>query len=87
MVKETRHIFDLSDIESIRLQCTHCKREVIQSIGSAEVPKVCPMCQEEWECNLPGDARGHRYHLLRYMKEILKDKSPPMTIRFEIDGE
>ena len=87
MVKETRQVFDLSDIKAIRFQCGHCKREVVQPLDTAEVTKKCPICKEEWEANLPGEARGPNYALIRYMKELVRIDSPKMTVRFEIEGD
>ena len=87
MVKETRHIFDLSDIKAVRLQCKNCGREAVQSIKATEVPKICPFCREEWEVDLPQGSRSMNFLLIYYMKELLKSETERMVIRFEIDGE
>ena len=87
MVKETRVIFDLSDIKAVRLQCSHCGREAVQSVESTEVPKRCPFCNEDWDLDLPNGHRGSSYSLIRNIQTLLKKDTPLMTIRFEIDGE
>ena len=87
MVKETLHIFELGDLKAIRLQCTNCKREAVQSVNTTEVPKQCPFCKSEWEIDLPQGARGLNYQLVRTMRELLKEQNPAMNVRFEIDGK
>ena len=88
MVKETRHIFDLSDIKAIRLQCPCCHREAVQSVEDTDVSTRCPFCNADWESNdLPNNQRGLAYHLVRNLKSLLCQQSTPVVIRFEIDGE
>ena len=87
MVKQTRHIFDLSDVKALRLRCGHCGREAVQSIETTEVPKTCPFCNDEWEVDLPQGGRGWNYALVMDMRRVLKECTQKMTIRFEIDGE
>ena len=86
MVKQTRHIFDLTDIESVHLQCGHCGREAVQSIESTGVPKTCPFCFEDWEVDLLQGNRGPNYSLVLTMQGLLKQDTSLMTIRFEIDA-
>ena len=86
MVKETRHIFDLTDIKAVRLQCNSCKKEFVQSLVDNTIPDYCPSpkCDRRWE----NAQKTDNYHLLRAARAILFDPtSLPMTIRFEIDGE
>ena len=87
MVKQTRHIFDLSDIRALRLQCAHCGREAVQPIKATEVPKQCPLCREDWEDDYPNGNRGDNWRMVAAMRRLLKADSPRMTIRFEIDAE
>ena len=87
MVKETRHIFELSDIKAIRLKCSHCKREAVQSFEDTEVPKRCPFCHEDWEIEGPSGQRGMTYHAIRDLKNLLIQEGNLVTIRFEIEGE
>ena len=87
MVKETRHIFDLSDVKALRLRCECCGREAVQSIQKTEVKKRCPFCNQDWENEMPGATRGTNYNLVRNIQILLKTDTPRMTVRFEIDGE
>ena len=86
MVKQTRVIFDLTDLQALRLQCGACRREVVQAIGATEIPKRCPLCGEDWEVDNPNGYRGPNYQLVRAMQMILATDTPRLTIRFEIDG-
>ena len=72
MVKQTRHIFDLTDVKAIRLRCGHCEKEAVQSIQTAEVPKRCPFCCEEWESDVPNATRSYNFFLVLNMQELLK---------------
>ena len=87
MVKQTRHIFDLSDIKAVRLQCGHCRKEAVQPLKATEVGKECPFCGQDWEVSAPQGARGDNWLMIRCMRQLLKEDSPLMTARFEIDGE
>ena len=86
MVKETRQIFDLSDIKAVRLQRAHCKREAVQSAQTTEVPKRCPFCGQDWELNLPQGHRGLNYASIRDIQALLREDTPLMIVRFEIEG-
>ena len=87
MVKETRHIFDLSDIKAIRLQCSHCKGEVVQAVLEYKLPADCPLCGEDWDIPRPDGSMGPNRLLARAIQDVVRSQSLPMTIRFEIDGE
>ena len=87
VVKETRHIFNLGDIKAIRLKCTNCNGEAVQSVKITEVPKQCPFCNKDWEIDYPNGNRGDNWLLVRSMQGLLKADTPRMTIRFEIDGK
>ena len=88
MVKETRHIFDLSDIKAIRLSCPSCEREAVQSVEKTDVPKHCPFCHADWEPgNLPRGQRGLTYSMICNLKDLVKQQSILVGVRFEIDGE
>ena len=88
MVKQTRHIFDISDIKAVRFQCGRCKKEAVQPLEAAEVERECPFCHEEWEVTIPGAARGDSWSMVYSMRQLLRRvDSLRMTVRFEIDGE
>ena len=87
MVKETRHIFDLSDIKAVRYQCRYCKGEVVQELLKYKVPDKCPLCGEIWEerrGNVPMEPNSL---LARAIQDVLRAECLPMTVRFEIEGE
>ena len=88
MVKQTRHIFDLSDVKAIRFQCANpnCKSEVVQSILKYKMPSDCPLCGAGWEDSV-GDAMGPNSLLTRAIQDILRSSNLPMTVRFEINGD
>ena len=84
MVKQTRLIFDLSDVAQVVLRCKvkNCTGEVANSLADFEVPHHCPQCKEEWEA-----PKGTTWALLRQMNVMLEGAELPMTIRFAIDGD
>ncbi|MDE3268224.1 MAG: hypothetical protein OYI31_07250 [Chloroflexota bacterium] len=87
VVKMTRHVFQLADIQALRLHCTHCGGEFVHPIKAMEVPKQCPSCHTAWEDDFPNGNRGDNWLMVRAMKGLLKEDSPRMTIRFEIDAD
>ncbi len=87
MVKQTRIIFDLSDIKAVRLQCGHCKAEVADEVLNYRLPKQCPLCGEDWDSQLANDPMGPNQLLIRAIKDVLQSDRLPMMVRFEIDGE
>ena len=88
MVKETRHIFDLSDIAAVRFRCNHCKSEFVQSLKDSVIPETCPnpTCSQRWEAAESSKKSSH-HRLIDSAKNVLTYGGPPMTIRFEINGE
>ena len=52
MVKETRIVFELKDIISVRVQCGSCNNEVVLKLNAdacqPNIPLVCPHCQRSW---------------------------------------
>ena len=85
MAKETRHLFDLSDIVAIRLHCNHCGRDAVQSLKATDVPKKCPLCGKEWEVDPTPNVRGDNWQLIHAMQGLVKaaTENPGMTVRFE----
>ena len=88
MVKQTRHIFDLSDVKAIRFQCANpnCKGEVVQSMLKYKMPDDCPLCGAGWTDNADG-AMGPNRLLARSIQDVLRSDNLPMTVRFEINGD
>lgn len=91
MVKQTRHIFDLSDILALRMQCHRCGQETVQTVEAAKVLTACPLCHDEWETVPSSGIRSDNWQLVQAIRGILREAAnnppAPMTIRFEIDGE
>ena len=86
MVKETRQIFDLSDVKAIRLRCEYCKAEVVQEILAYKIPGDCPLCGHRWETPRPDGSMGPNRLLVRAIQDILRTEYLPVTVRFEIEG-
>ena len=84
MVKETRHIFDLTDIKAVRLQCNKCQVELVQRLEKSQISLECPTCETRW---LPQSGTSDISNLIHYAKRIVQYGNEPLTIRFEIDGE
>ena len=89
MAKQTRYLFDLSDIRAIRLHCNSCEGEAVQSVEGTKFPGTCPLCLEDWEINSPNGVGRDNWQLVRTMKVLVNAvaQNPKMTIRFEIDGD
>ena len=85
MVKETLNIIELSDIRAIRLRCENCKRELVQFLDTAKVPRQCPVCCHIWDHEQPN--RGLEFGLIHIMQSLHKRKDSDVTVRFEINGE
>lgn len=83
MVKETRHIFDVSDIKAIRLQCGHCGGEVMYPPDKITVPKMCPLCNDDWvQGGLLGD-HGPARRLIEALRTLLAQDAPLVRVRIE----
>ena len=37
LVRQTRHIFDLSDVRAIRFECDTCGTELVQSLDKVDI--------------------------------------------------
>ena len=87
VVKQTQHIFDLTDVLAIRLQCGHCKAEVVNPQSGYRMPGECPLCGEPWDTDLPDGSMGPNRLLTRAIQDVLRHENLPVTVRFEIDGD
>ena len=47
---ETRIVFELRDILTMRIVCQKCEREVVQNVDKSitDLPHQCPWCHWEW---------------------------------------
>ena len=86
MVKETRIVFGIEDLLTVRFQCHKCKGEVAQDISAPEsMPNQCPLCGHPWQTNEGLPTRTHR--LLTLLREALIDNSlAPVHLRLDLDG-
>ena len=52
MDKESRIVFGIEDLVTVRFQCHKCKGEVAQDISAPEsMPNQCPLCGHSWQTN------------------------------------
>ena len=94
MVKETRIVFEPTDILQQRIVCSACRGEIVRPRTKTEfkLPTDCPNCGTEWS-----DPHGQKDPVIEATKSLLSalhylqtapiGKAPPFTARFEIDGE
>ena len=92
MDKETRIVFGIEDLVTVRFQCHKCKGEVAQDISAPEsMPNQCPLCGHSWQTNEGLPTRSHR--LLALLREVLKEQDEltqhgyiPVHVRLDLDG-
>ena len=85
MVKETRIVFGIEDLVTVRFQCHKCKGEVAQDIRAPEsMPNQCPLCGHSWQTNEGLPTRSHR--LLALLREALVQQVNPVHLRLDLDG-
>jgi len=87
MVKETRIVFDLSDITAFKVRCSasSCGSEITASLENLSGLTACPVCREGWE-----DSRTQVSAVretLRALRNLQRDPNPSRQIVFEIDGD
>ena len=87
MVKQTRHIFKVGDIDAVRIQCssTGCRSEWIVPLGNVNIPLECPSCESRWT---PKSNRSTKAEaVLKALAAIVDYPDDHIELRFEIDGE
>ena len=87
MVKETRQVFDLSDIKAVRLQCNSCKGELVIELDKAKIPVNCPHpgCEQRWTAQ--NSTSSESAGVIESLRRLLRFPDDKMTLRFEIEGE
>ena len=86
MVKETRIIFGIKDLVTVRFQCGKCKGEVAQKLNASEsMPDRCPLCGHSWQTSEGFKTTTHR--LLELLREALVQQTNPVHIRLDLNGE
>lgn len=84
MVKETRIVFEIKDIQAFKVRCKKCSNEISLSIESdCGIPDECPMCKKsQW---LVGSGAGRLLNVLRYI--LSEDPNVGSSVHLEIAGE
>src|SRR5258708_38493731 len=87
MTLETRHIIDLSDLESLSLQCVNCQTRVTWAIqGRGKLLLDCPGCQQPI-CPDPSDIRAAVLALLQGVqraRHALSQPGCPVTLQVNL---
>ena len=84
MVKETRIVFNLSDIKRVKFSCASCNGHVGMEETWDFLPHACPWCNRSWDNN---EATQHANALLKLLTFNPKVENPSVVISLEIDGE
>ena len=87
MVTEVRQVFDLSDIKALRVQCSHCKGEVLYDPTRTKIPKDCPLCHMDWVEDGISGAFGAEHNFAQALRVLLKQDSPYVRVRIETGCE
>ena len=94
LVKQTRILFEPTDIIQVRIVCTKCKGDIGHPLHrrSFQLPDKCPHCHEEWKDErFPMDRMAAETLKLleaaNYLSKATEADSSPFMVRFEIDGE
>ena len=85
MTKETRIIFDMSDLTAVRTECESCRSEVIYKINPTQrsLPEECPWCGSNWR---EDQTRTQRMFLEMFLS-LRTQSSRVVRLRLELDGD
>lgn len=86
MTKETRIVFGLEDLVSVRFQCAKCQGEIVQRLNGCHwyLPGFCPMCQVSLDKEMVD--RDGMDELVLLVRRLSKGADPKIKLRFELDG-
>ena len=86
MTKETRIVFGLNDLVSVRFQCSKCQGEVVQRFDGRHwrLPLACPWCLDSWDER--DSRRTELDELLLMMRNLTDQPDSNISLRFELDG-
>ena len=90
MVKETRTLFEVTDLRNLRLACGSCGTEMLfPPHQNREIPKKCPYCPAEWVDDLAtkNPAWDKAVLLLQTIAYLSSLETSPVRLRLEFDGE
>ena len=87
MVIETRIVFELGDILTIRIVCKKCGREAVQSFESTprDVPNRCVWCGMEWR-NTDDDVKTVN-SLLFAVSQLSRIRPCNIEVKLELDKD
>ena len=89
MVKETRIVFGLEDIQAVRFTCTNpnCRKDIGHKLsqGVSVLPARCPWCQHGWSPN--DDSVRAVNTLLEILAKLPKSEGKVVEVSLELDGE
>lgn len=84
MVKETRIVFGLEDLQEVLVRCVNCEGSVSQRPNDPNpVPEECPLCKVSWR----GQGRDDIVDVLRSLRRVVAAVSPPVRLQLVLDGE
>ena len=85
MVKQTRIVFTLGDLLTIRLRCRECGGEVSQHLDNGHLmPERCPLCEGWWGAT--GSANAIQ-RALEAIRRLRRNGELPVELLLEIDGD
>ena len=86
MVKQTRIIFGVGDIISVRIQCKGCQGEVICPLDEkSHPPNICPCCGVSWRGPNTNDFVDAP--LIDELRKTLRYSASPVNLLFEMNGD
>ena len=85
MTKETRIIFEVSDISRVRVKCAECEGEITYKLDAKRIntSSECPHCGQVWFSN-----ESPLRAIVGIMRRLLVPAGDgwPISIRFEISS-
>ncbi len=85
MVKETKIVFELSELTAVRLQCVNCGWELVWPTDKdpRNIPANCPSCTKAWDERTPGRALADAVQKL--LCEVRTISDTKIKIRLEMN--
>ena len=86
MTRETRIVFGLEDLVSVRFQCSKCQGELVQHLNGLHwyLPGFCPMCQVSLDKEMVD--RDGMDELVLLIRRLSKVSDPKIKLQLELDG-
>ena len=81
-VKQTRILFQVTDLIAFRVVCEHCGGEAVHAFeqGFPDAPGRCRWCNQVWRV-------GQVNRLLSTVRNMLNDLGGLTELRLELDGD